>query len=649
MKKGLIVVLVFMAFFAEAQVTHRNILASKYSLEQVKQLLVDKSDYHPFPQTVAQWKAAVPDSILQKMIKEGESALNFKFEPISATVSLKFVRNGDRSEHADVSFTKRIKLKQLILAESVENKGRFTEAILNGVWSICEESFWGVPAHLGNVGLPDVDNPIVELFSAETAALLAMTDYFVGEKLDKENKLFRKRIYSEINKRVFEPMRTTSTGYGWMSKTKPVNNWNPWIHSNLIMAALLIEKDKDKRAKMIYEDMKGVDLYLNGLGDEGGCDEGPSYWFAAGASVYDCLEFLTTATNGKIDVYDNSLIKKMASYIYKMHIGEKYFVNFSDADPQFIPDGLMLYRFGKAINDPYLVNMGTWSYKHFNNLEYATPHSNDDFHRPRYVQNILTIASMPMGDLAYNPPPNVWISDVQALAARSSYGLYLATHGGHNAESHNHNDVGDFIVYSNNEPVLIDAGRGNYTARTFSPQRYELWFTQSQHHNLPIINGYGQLAGKEFAATNVKNQMNDNHASLTMDIAGAYDTLAGVKYWNRKVMMDRSINQIQINDSYSMNRPLKSLQQVFMTVCDINIAVPGEIALTTPAGQHFVIRYDKAKWLPTIEHPSTEGAEYSSFKFKWGGRTISRIILSRTTLKNKDAYSFLIDQTITLR
>jgi hypothetical protein len=41
---------------------------------------------------------------------------------------------------------------------------------------------------------------------------------------------------------------------------------------------------------MLYGAMIGLDSYLNSLGEDGGCDEGPSYWFAAGGSVFDCLE-----------------------------------------------------------------------------------------------------------------------------------------------------------------------------------------------------------------------------------------------------------------------------------------------------------------------------------------------------------------------
>jgi hypothetical protein len=142
-----------------AQVTQRNILTGHFSAEQVKAALIAKESFKPYPQTVAAWKNAVPDSVIKQTIKAGEAGLKFKFEPITATIALDFVRSGDRERHSGISFAKRNVLTELILAESMEDQGRFTEAILNGVWSICEESFWGVPAHIGRTGLPDVENP----------------------------------------------------------------------------------------------------------------------------------------------------------------------------------------------------------------------------------------------------------------------------------------------------------------------------------------------------------------------------------------------------------------------------------------------------------------------------------------------------------
>lgn len=616
-----------------AQVTQRNILTGHFSAEQVKAALIAKESFKPYPQTVAAWKNAVPDSVIKQTIKAGEAGLKFKFEPITATIALDFVRSGDRERHSGISFAKRNVLTELILAESMEDQGRFTEAILNGVWSICEESFWGVPAHIGRTGLPDVENHEVDLFAAETASVLALADYFAGPKLDKINPLIRKRIYYETNQRFFEPMLTRGDRYNWMSKTKAVNNWNPWIMSNWMLSNLLLEKQADKRAQMLYASISGLDRYLNGLGEDGGCDEGPSYWFAAGGSVYDCLELLQQST--KLQVYDQPLIQKMAAYVYKAHIDGYYFTNFADADPVLKPDGLMLYRFGTAIADKQLESLGAWSFQQFP-ITGVT-----GFQRMRRVQNLLTISTI-KGGSEYKPVKDAWVSDIQVMTARTSKGLYLATHGGHNAESHNHNDVGDFIVYANGQPMIVDAGRGNYTARTFSSKRYELWFTRSEYHNLPIINGFGQSAGREFEATSVLSTINDQQAQLKMDLAAAYPKEAGIKKWERSIQLDRSKEQILLSDNYQLENKLASLQQVFMTIADVDLTKPGVILLKGSGNTQLELNYDAKQWTAASELTSTEGMEYNSFKTKWDGKLVTRILLTAKTLKANGTHSFKI-------
>ncbi len=111
-----------------------------------------------------------------------------------------------------------------------------------------------------------------------------------------------------------------------------------------------------------------------------------------------------------------------------------------------------------------------------------------------------------------------WLEGIQVAAARrkqrSTDGFYFAALGGHNAESHNHNDVGNFVVYRNGNPVLIDVGVETYTAKTFSAQRYEIWTMQSAFHNLPTINGVMQAAGRQYEARDVTFEASEGSAEL---------------------------------------------------------------------------------------------------------------------------------------
>ncbi|WP_259391711.1 heparinase II/III-family protein [Paenibacillus thiaminolyticus] len=96
-------------------------------------------------------------------------------------------------------------------------------------------------------------------------------------------------------------------------------------------------------------------------------------------------------------------------------------------------------------------------------------------------------------------PLDRWMPGVEVMVARErGDGWFLAAKGGHNDESHNHNDIGSFIVYADQCPLWIDAGVGTYTAKTFSPERYSIWTMQSGYHNVPTVNGAEQAPGRTF-------------------------------------------------------------------------------------------------------------------------------------------------------
>jgi hypothetical protein len=123
MKTKLVLLLVIFGIqLTFAQVTQRNILGNKYNLLAVQQALIPKAQWKPYPQTTEEWRKRLPDSTANQLIKNGENTLKYKFEPISASTSLDFVRSGDRQQHGNLSFGKRNALMNLVLAESIENR-----------------------------------------------------------------------------------------------------------------------------------------------------------------------------------------------------------------------------------------------------------------------------------------------------------------------------------------------------------------------------------------------------------------------------------------------------------------------------------------------------------------------------------------------
>lgn len=625
--KGLILgLLLCCPNYGNAQLTQRN-LFKPFTTDYIKEVLISPEKWHPFPTTVAEWHKVLPDSIINRYIANGESSLQQDFSAVTATEYLQFTRSKDSPQVNPRYPARRFQLFNLIMAESMEGKGRFNDKIADAVWAICEESTWVIPAHIS--GLPNVDKPYVDLFAAETASLLAWTYYFVGDRLDQVSKQIKPRIVNEINRRMLNPI--PKADWSWIGNDNPnrmLNNWSPWIMSNYITVNLLLETDGAKRAAAIKQGMNTIDHYLNGLGNDGAINEGPIYWFPSVGCVFDALNVLYSASDGKIDLFKDPFLKKSASYIYKMNIAGKYFVNMGDASVKMEIDGAALYVIGKSINDSNLLALGSNAVKD----PLSKSNKPTDRMHTRRLFGLMEIGNALQYQGKYTVPQDAWMSDIQMMCSHAKNGFFVSAHGGHNGESHNHNDVGDFTVYFNGKPLILDAGRGSYTGRTFSAERYNLWFNTSGYHNLPEINGIQQKDGSKYAAKNVSYSADAKRSSLTMDIAGAYPEQAGVKSWERIVSLYKK-GWVEINDRYALATAVPVTQH-FMTVCKTDINTPGVIVFTMPDQKKVKLLYDASVW--QIEKHSVElnQPEDRELRVAWEDQTIERFsLITKKTLQ----------------
>jgi hypothetical protein len=624
--------LVFAALAAPAWAqAPRNLLAGHTSEAQLAAMLVPRERWHPYP-TIDErerWNA-VPTSIRQAYVQAAERELGAEWGSIPASVTLRYVRDGDRAQYDNMNTRRRTRLATLVMGEVLENRGRFLDEIANGIWAISEQTFWGSTAHLGaqkrGNGLPDVTEPVVELFSAETAALLAWTDYLLGERLDKVSPLLRERIRVEVDRRVLTPALERDD-FWWMgfSARKDVNNWNPWIASNWLASALILERDPQRRARTVHRIMRSLDVFMNGYPDDGGCDEGPSYWDRAGASLFDNLELLRGATNGGIDVYAHPLVRNMGQYIYRAYIKDAYYVNMGDAPAKVHPDPELVYAYGTRIGDPVLSGFGAFLARQRG--EYR-PGGNT---LGRILPALLSADEVSKATPREPLLADVWLRDLQLMAARSAGGsadgLYLSAFGGHNAQSHNHNDVGNFVVYADGRPVLVDVGVETYTAKTFSARRYEIWTMQSAYHNLPTINGVQQKEGAAFRARDVRREASANTARLSMDLAAAYPIEAAVDRYERTLALDRRARTVSLDERYVLRDWKAPLRLNLITPLHPDVSRAGEVRLRADSGgAAFVIRYDAARFDATSEEIPIADARLRPV---WGTRLARVVLISK--------------------
>jgi hypothetical protein len=618
----------------------RDLLSGKISKDELKQVLIPQNKFHPYPTISArdEW-LKIPVKVREEYIKMGEKELGKKWEVLPASVFLDYKKNGNRTRYEDICFGRRERLISFVLAEVFENKGRFIDEIANGIWLVCEETYWGIPAHVGaqtrGTDLPDVTDPTIDLFAAETSAMLSYINYLIEDKLKEVSPLLTERIYYEQNRRIITPYFEKEAW--WKTGT---NNWNPWINSNLLATFLFLEKDNARRAEAVYKTMQSVDILINSYPEDGGCDEGPNYWTRAAGCLFDYLELLNSASGGKISLYCEPLVRKMGQFIYTTWIKDNYYINFADASAKSIPDAGLIFRFGKRINDPVMTDFGA--------MVAEESHFTEKVSVPEYGSLNSTLPNLfILNEIAATKPvepyvPDTWLPDLQVMAARSfsnsSDGFYVAAKGGHNAESHNHNDVGNFIVYHNGKPVLIDVGVETYTSKTFSSKRYEIWTMQSQYHNLPTINGIQQKEGKNFRAEDVKYAGNKDKVEFSLQLAQCYPAEAVVNSWKRNIELIRG-KEIILSDDYKLKEWKSPVILNLMTVLAPDCTISGKIVLGG-ADKKFEIKYDANKFSAASEEIKIKDARLSPV---WG-KKIYRIILTAKDQKTADGYKIELSE-----
>lgn len=534
----------------------RNYLTSRYSEDQIRQWLITEQKWVPFP---SYYDRSAWDNMLSKnkamLIKRGESKLNYNWEYIPATAYLEYNRSGNRTIMEDPDSRNKNALAALFLAELAEGQGRFIDKIIDGVFYECERTSWVLSAHLPRQldsnnqnatgsSLPNGASQIIDLGSGEMGGMLSWIYYFLHAEFDRVDPAISSYLHRSIESKILTPYMQID--HWWMGlQDQFTNNWNVWCNFNVLQCFLLLENNQDRLVKMVMRSMLSVDKFLNYVKADGACEEGPSYWGHAAGKLFDYLDLLYIATNGHVNLFEESMIQRMGEYIAHTQIGgNNWVVNFADATAQFTDNiSGLVYRFGKRTHSSLMIGYAQQLVqKHPNVVVQGT----DVFRAMTSLLNYDSLMNEPIVTSKYK---NIWYDETEFMYVRKGK-WFLGAKCGHNDESHNHNDVGSFILYVDNAPLLIDAGTGTYTRQTFSSERYTLWMMQSGWHSLPVVNGVEQHNGRQFHGQVLR--ANESKGYLKMDIAQAYPDSASLKSWIRTYQLTEK--GLHISDSWQLGQ-----------------------------------------------------------------------------------------------
>ncbi|MCC7492294.1 MAG: heparinase II/III family protein [Fimbriimonadaceae bacterium] len=453
---------------------------------------------------------------------------------------LEFSRNGNRTRWQDVAFARRGRLHTLVLGECLERRGRFVAPCEELLRAVAAERCWVLPAHDTRLANFEGQATEVDLASSALGWDLAQAAWLLGEDLPAAS---RELLRREVTRRVIQPYRRLIDGQErifWFSAT---HNWNAVCHAGCVGATLALLPSRDDRALAVAAAEEQIRRFYSGFTADGYCSEGLGYWNYGFGRYLMLAEMVFQATAGRLDLLADPAARAPALFGGNIEICDGVYPAFADCGVNARPDDLattsIAQRFGLA--------------------PVAAP-------APELLLgSLVTTALYAFGSSWSQPLPAVapdqrlrtWFEQAGILIARptggSSFGVALK--GGHNAEHHNHNDVGSYVVAAGGRPVLADPGAETYTARTFSAKRYDSRLLNSYGHPVPVVAGQLQRSGAEARGQVLSTAFTAERDTLRLDLRSCY-TVPELQKLERTFVYDRRDGgSLSITDEVAYSSP----------------------------------------------------------------------------------------------
>jgi hypothetical protein len=506
-------------------------------------------------------------------------------EPLMADVAVipqpkytayrRFVKDGDREEYEAPYFSRRAKLSALVFRAflGIEGGLPLKTLIQDYIWAICEETNWVLPAHEGRP---------IDLFSAETAFLLAQTVALLGDQLDAE---IAHRVYAETDRRVLEPYLRWHYSMWWYHGG---NNWNGVCNSSVASAFLLLERDPRRVAEALAVAFGGLQTFLaTAFESDGSSNEGVGYWHYGLINLIALAEMLRARSAGALDPLASPRLRQIAAYPPAMQLSGSVFAAFSDCDETTD------FNFGIIQRLAERTGVGT-----LRNLTAQPAEPGLDWRIQMHLRNLLWWDGVQpdapaIGDAALTAPGIARLAGVTAAGAP----FVAAIKAGHNAENHNQNDIGSFVLHVEGENLLTDPGRGLYSRQYFGPQRYDNIFANSYGHSVPRIGGQLQEPGREQCGELVAVKTDPGDKAATVEFAKAY-AIAGLTEARRTLALGDG-GTVILTDAFEFSGAGQLVEEAFVTWGEVVAHGPTaaihcgkhtlRLAIEEPAGARFAV------------------------------------------------------------
>lgn len=456
---------------------------------------------------------------VRKMLIDSYEEFSKKDLHISFDVETEFLKNGNRTEFQDKYFARRTILSICALLVIIyPDETKYISELEEIICCICNEYSWQLPAHRPKDNWNRRDD--IDLFAAETGLYLVEIKYMLADRL---NPIIVDRITKEVEWRI---MRSFETNTFWWEDLK--SNWASVCSGSV--GSIFLYEDADRFEKISHRITACMENYLSGINDEGSTSEGAGYW-SYGFSFYTLYhDLLRRHTGGRIDGFKSAKVKRLSGFLTSLYFDEDNVVLFSDAEqgtkyPIWLP---------VFLKNEYGISM--------------PPISKGDFSLAKFSSAIRSLMYYDENRFSkVEDSSKIYYEELQWYIEKNSvYGF--AVKAGNNAEEHNHNDIGSFMVVYNKRVIFSELGAGEYTADYCGENRYTCLEPSALGHSIPIINDSFQLQGKEYYGN-----MTVNGNCVKVDMSNAYPINIAKFYRQFEMLEDR----ILLIDSYDVELNVK--------------------------------------------------------------------------------------------
>jgi len=397
------------------------------------------------------------------------------------------------------------------------------DVIYSRVWP------WNVPDQQVNFNF--------DLGSATTGQTLAWIYDWTYHALKKPQ---RDRLRGALLEKAITPVRGDYEFHWWTSSYRC--NWTGVCHGGLGMVALALLKDYPQLVDVVAESYQRIYRMMDELGQDGGWQEGGSYWrYGMDRSALFAYA-LKRATRGRYNLFEHPRLEHnpVAFPVY-LFVPPDRAVNFGDAHDR---------------------RMGGTNF--FNLLSRETRSAEGAWYRQTVLgegKGLLDLI-FPRPEIAPRPPATLsrHFRDIDWWVMRSSFTdpekVTVAGKAGRNDDPHHgHLDIGHFILFWRGEDFLKDSGRPYYDEEYFDEARWDYPQAASAGHNVVMVNGEGQVPGKR------KDQPLDHAVGgkvlafetsatrdyVLMDPSHAYPG-EELKAWRRHLTLDKTQDVVLLRD-----------------------------------------------------------------------------------------------------